>query len=156
MTSAMEIYQDLTDRATNALWARDYDTVLGLLALPYRIATQDFDLLHESEADLRDALVHYRDFLEHSGAQDFHRIATRAAFAPETPDRIEGEHESYVLRGGQYVVDRYVSTQVLLRDKGVWRGVENRSRVRNANCTLLSPDILRRLAEREHREKAAG
>jgi len=144
MTMAREIYQEHLDRVSRALWDLDFDVLMDSLAVPNSMYTADTGLVYETKADLKAALVEYRAFLTRAGAQDYHRIVRWARFHPHHDGRIDGEHDTYVLRGGQYALDPFRSAQVLVLQNDVWRGIECRSQVRNATCTVLSPAVLRK------------
>lgn len=143
MREALAIYQDHLDAVSRALWSGDEDRLVDLLSLPNRMITSDAELLLDSADAVIKAARDFRAFLRKSGAQDYHRIAREARFHPEYENRIDGSHETYILRGGQYVLEPYLNRQVLVREDGVWRGIEIRAEVRNSDCPILSPDQLR-------------
>lgn len=147
MIMARDIYQEHLDRVSRALWDLDFEVLLQALAVPNQMYTADTGLVCDTEADLKDAIVEYRSFLARAGAQDYHRIVRWARFHPHHDGRIDGEHDTYVLRGGQYALEPFVSSQVLILQNDVWRGIECRSQVRNATCTVLSPTLLRKAAQ---------
>lgn len=147
MTMARDIYQAHLDRVSRALWDLDFDVLMQALAVPNQMYTADTGLVYETEADLKEAILAYRAFLARAGAQDYHRIVRWARFHPQYDGRIDGEHDTYVLRGGQYALEPFVSSQVLILQNDAWRGIECRSQVRNAICTVLSPAVLRKAAQ---------
>ncbi|MGY3437452.1 MULTISPECIES: hypothetical protein [unclassified Marinovum] len=134
----------------------DYDVLLDSLAVPNRMYTTDASLLIETEADLRDVVKDFRAFLSQSGAQDYHRIARRADFDPHTDDRIQGEHDTYVLRGGLFALEPFASSQIIERMNETWRGVECRSHVRNTDCTVFSLAQLQKSQSRNPSRELEG
>lgn len=149
MNEALTIYQEHLDRVTQALWTGDDDAMANLLSLPNCMRTEDGEILLETPEAIIKAARDFRRFLDRSGAREYHRIAREARFHPTDANRIDGTHDTYILRGGQYVMEPYLNHQVLVREAGVWRGSEIRAEVRNAHCTILSPDQLRQVTERK-------
>lgn len=143
MGEALAIYQDHLDDVSRALWSGDDDKLLNLLSLPNRMITSDAELLLDSAEAVIKAARDFRAFLRKSGAQEYHRIAREARFHPEYENRIDGSHDTYILRGGQYVLEPYLNRQVLVCEDGIWRGIEIRAEVRNSDCTILSLEQLR-------------
>ncbi|MDA7427557.1 hypothetical protein PGB28_03730 [Primorskyibacter aestuariivivens] len=143
MDDALAIYQDHLDRVSQAVWTADEDALANLLAVPNRMITTDAEILLETVQDVIKAAQDFRAFLIRSGAQEFHRIAREARWHPQHDNRIDGSHDTYVLRGGSFALAPYVNHQVLVREGGVWRGIEIRAEVRNSDCTILSPEQLR-------------
>lgn len=148
MSDALAIYQDHLDRVSRAVWSLDTDTLLETLALPNRMLTQDAEVLLDTPEALIEAIRDFKDFLLRAGANEYHRIARLAHFHPQHDNRIDGSHDTYILRGGQFVLEPYRCDQVLVRENGGWRGIEIRAEVHNSTCTVLSPTHLRRQRER--------
>lgn len=143
MECALAIYQDHLDRLTRAVWEGDDNTLVNLLALPNRMITADAEILLQGADDVIKAARDFRRFLHRSGAQEYHRIARKAEWHPIHENRIDGSHDTYILRGGTYVLEPYLNHQVLVREGGIWRGIEIRAEVQNSTCTILSPEQLR-------------
>ena len=122
MASARDIYQIHLDAVTDALWERDFDRCLDLFTLPHRRRLGTRDVLIEAKAALLAEGRAFRDTLDGLGATGFIRICRAGAFVGD--DRIEGEHESYVVRGGTYQVQPYLVQLKLLLSGGLWRAAE--------------------------------
>lgn len=144
MDNALAIYQAHLDRVSDAVWTGDDETLVHLLALPNRLVTSDAEMLLTTAEELIEATRDFRHFLIRSGAQEYHRIVQQASFHPRYENRIDGSHKTYVMRGGRFALDPYLSHQVLICEGGVWRGIEIRAEVRNADCTVVSPEQLRK------------
>lgn len=140
MSDALAIYQTHLDQMSQALWALNYDAIEDLLTLPTRMIALDDHVVFDDVKSLRRAARDFRAFLEECGAEEYHRIAQRAVFHPDYSDRIDGSHDTYILRDGRYVLQPYLNHQVLVCEGGKWRGIEIRSEVRNAEHSCTAPD----------------
>ncbi len=108
---------------------------------PMTMATQDTQMTMHCPGTLIDHVRDFRASLRAMGAQAYHRICTRASFV--APDRIEGNHTTYVIRGGQFAMPPFNNTLLLQQHGPDWKGEVARSDVVNAVCPVLSPKVLR-------------
>ncbi len=144
---AMEIYQGHLDIVTEAFWARNFDNVRPHMLLPGTMRLKDV-AREISDWDGRRALFDdQRDGLDAMGATEYHRLVVEAAFS--TPDRIEGSHLSYVIRGGSLVVSPYLSRMPLVRTPAGWKAHGIDTDVSNADTFALGRRVERILKEKE-------
>lgn len=140
MNDPKDIYQDHLDRISRALWDGDFDTVCANMHLPKRIETADRVAVMETVEDMQASLVSFRDSMLRLGATAYHRVC-RSVTRDADPDLLHGIHRTYIMRGGQYVLDPYDVAMELRRVDGRWLGSTIRSHLRNATCTVISPHI---------------
>jgi hypothetical protein len=118
----MATYQLHLDRVSDAIWRRDHEAVADEMRYPHVIsAGQKVREIADRAAYLL-VLVVFGAALSALRATDYYRVASKARVDPETPDRIDGTHRVFILRGGSYVIEPYRADLVLHRVDGVWLG----------------------------------
>ncbi|MCU4654974.1 hypothetical protein N8I71_19210 [Roseibacterium sp. SDUM158016] len=140
--TAGEIYQGFLDAVSHKMMARDYAAVAAGMCYPQTIETEDGLVSFDGPGMMEEAAASFGAFLGRMGATEYHRICDRADFAGGGTE-IEGEHVTYILRGGTFVVPPYRNRMFLRFEDGAWRGAGIASAVRNRNCSILSQEQLR-------------
>lgn len=148
-SEARDIYQRHLDEVSVALWNRDYDAMVHMLAYPHSIRLPDLHrYIKTPEDQLPDARA-FRESMQSLGATSYHRVCRKAAFDPEAPGFLDGEHITYVMRGGSYVVEPLLASMRLRKtETGVWKSQSIEVSVRNKVLSYYHPDNYRRGADR--------
>lgn len=162
-TSAPAIYQAYLDQVTAWVWAGEDAKVAASMAYPQRIVTTDCEMIFdttEGPAQMLRAVAAFRASLHRLGATEYHRICSEARFLDDGK-RIDGMHVTYILRGGSYAREPFLSRMTMRRDAADrWRGAGLRVTVANHSVTVLSPQqvqALRRVPpDRRETETAPG
>lgn len=139
--TAKEIYQDNLDAVSRALWDRDLDFMLVHIALPNMMITLDSTVVIRTRAEMEEAMLHFRNHLANIGVGAYHRIANSAGFLPGRRDTIVGLHDTYIMRGGAFVVEPIPNQMTLLKIDGLWKGARIEAMTRNSDCPFVSPDM---------------
>ena len=140
--TAATIYQDWLDRIAVALWASDFETVAAAMHYPHMMQTEDGEVwFHDPEQTIQGARD-FRRYLASMGAQAYMRLCTQAHFTHENKG-ILGNHTTYVIRGGTYVIAPFTNEMTLTCRDGKWLGAGTRAACTNHECTILSPAQLR-------------
>jgi hypothetical protein len=146
--SAHAIYQAYLDQVTAWVWAGEDAKVAASMAYPQTIVTTDCEMTFdttEGPAQMVRAVADFRASLRRLGATEYHRICSDARFLDDGR-RIEGSHVTYVLRGGTYALEPFVSRMAMRRDAADrWRGAGLRVTVSNRCVTVLSPQQVQAL-----------
>lgn len=137
MADARNIYQEHLDTVSALVWACEFEAAAGYLAYPSLLETSDASICLPSAASALNSLRSFRDSLGRLGAHAYYRICRGADFEEDNPDRIAGRHRTYVMRGGTYMVPPYDSDMVLERGAEHWCARGIRSRIRNADCSII-------------------
>ncbi|WP_299817041.1 hypothetical protein [uncultured Jannaschia sp.] len=120
MPEAAEIYQRLADATSRAAWDRDFDALGQLTDYPYTFTSDRGTRVTHTFEEFRADVEAFRQSLATLGATAYHRVCLKAEYVEGSPDRIDGTHRSYVLRGGSYLVDPYECAMELVRRNGLW------------------------------------
>ena len=84
---------------SSALWSRDFDRMAEMMAFPHTIYLPETKRVIQSPEQQSVDAGAFRKSMQCLGATAFHRVCREAWFDPETRDRMEGLHTTYVLRG---------------------------------------------------------
>ncbi|MFZ7090290.1 hypothetical protein [Primorskyibacter sp. 2E233] len=152
--SALDIYRRHLDIVTTALWGRDWETLARNLAVPSRIRTQDTEIVMTTEQDLFEHMFAVRKSLGTLGATNYQRIPIAAEYTNADKTEIEGTHTVYVLGGGSYIMEPFVSSQTLIRQNGVWKGYDLKSGVKNSALTVIDPQTILKFSARKQQPSA--
>lgn len=139
--SATDIYQAHLDAVSEALWAREFDTLLEHIHFPSFIETDDEMLRIDTPDAYLPSLGSFRRKLETLGATAYHRLCREAVFANDDPNRIEGVHETFALNGATPVMQPYLNHMTLIRIDGRWRGAGIRSATSNTIWQIIKHPI---------------
>ncbi len=118
MPAAHDIYQTHLDALSDAVWRRDRGAIAALLDARIDVVTGDERFLSVDRDPSVDTLVGFADAMRGRGATGYHRVCTAAAH--DGPAEISGSHMTYILRGGNYVIEPYSCDTVLVLRDGVW------------------------------------
>lgn len=140
---AKRLYQAHIDTVTRLFWLRDWDGLVRHLGYPALIQSADAELFIRDEGTLRRTLREQRDSLDRIGARDYHRICVQARFDPGSDRTIHGQHETFILRGGSFVLDPYRCEMTLHEENGLWRAYGFTARMRNRDYTVVLPEARR-------------
>lgn len=114
------IYQDLLDRMSRALFARDLETWLDGLVLPHRMTTCDGSIMLETPEDVAITFADYVGALDKLGVVRMERTCEIARSSE--PGRIEGYHSTAMFREGDEPLPVYTVKWVLCEcADGQWR-----------------------------------
>ncbi|MFN3144137.1 MAG: hypothetical protein ACE368_02230 [Paracoccaceae bacterium] len=149
--SARDIYQTNLDRVSLALWTRNLPMLLRHLAIPNRMTTLDAEIVMGSPEEVEVIMHDLRDHLERIGAEWYERRCLEADFVPVNPDMILGKHVTIIHRGGQHLVEPYVSHMTLMRIGGRWQGTSCDTDGHNDKLHVIAKDM----AEGQRREHQA-
>lgn len=140
---AQDIYQAHLDLVSNALMSCDFDKALAAMALPMVIETIDIKINHDTPSSLTTALVDFRNYFEGMDAGNYFRLCQDAQFLDADKTMIEGKHQTYVLRGGNYLIEPFVTAMTLKKIDGRWLATRTRSLITNLAHSILSETQLR-------------
>ncbi len=140
-SEAKDLYQRHLDAVTRAFWQKDWDGLVRHLGVPALIRTLDAEVFVRDEGAMRRSLLDQRTNLDRLGAQDYQRLCVNARFQPGNADMIHGEHETFILRGGSFVLEPYRSEMTLHCEDGIWRAYGFTARMRNVDYTVVSPTL---------------
>lgn len=147
--TARTIYQTWLDQVDKLLWERDFDGVAAAMRYPHTMATADTEIEVATPEDLFSLAMAFRERLDQMSAHAYCRICVEARSIKGAVPRLLGQHVTYILRGGQFVVEPFVNDMVLIEKDGAWFGGGILAGVENATCTMLSPEMLRGSAAAE-------
>lgn len=133
------IYQEHLDIVSDAVWRRSHATLAHHIDEVLDIETVDRPHLATTRAQAIGNLVAFRRAMEGVGATAYHRVCHAAEFVGE--DRIEGCHRTYVMRGGNYVIDPYDCDMILRRRDGLWRMSDTRVARRQLGSAAFSAEL---------------
>lgn len=119
MTDPLGAYQANLDAVSDALWRNDRDAIGACLGDRVRIEMRGSEPLEHARSTVVALLLSFREAMVGLGATGYHRVADRASI--DDRGRLVGEHRTYVLRGGNYVIDPYRCAETLRRDGDRWR-----------------------------------
>jgi hypothetical protein len=118
--AAKTIYQDLLDRNSRALIARDVETWADGLSLPHRLTTCDGSLVLETPEHVRTTFEDYARALEKLGVTRMERSCEIARVSE--PGWIAGYHTTALFREDGETLRPYTTKWVLREcDDGKWR-----------------------------------
>jgi len=140
--SAAAIYQSWLDELASAVWDRRYEFVADAMIYPSKMITEDAELEFTEPEPMIEAARAFRENLSQMRADAYHRICVRAWFIGDAATRINGEHVTYIMSGGRYVVEPFANEMTLVWDNARWLGGGIRSLVRNSRLMILSPEQL--------------
>ena len=121
MADAREIYQAHLDVASRAIWNGDLEEVSRRTIFPQAVRFRDGTRTFATPEDYRAEVATFLARMLGLGATGYHRVCQAAAFDPGDPGRISGHHETYILRGGNYVTPPYRCDMTLVLAEGTWR-----------------------------------
>lgn len=136
---ALDIYQTFLDEMGAAVLAADSDAFAARIFLPHVIETENFRVLLESRENVVRQFHGFCRALRGHGVDAYIRIARRARF--DGPDRIEGEHETFLMSGSSLVVPRFSNTASLEWRGDIWGCTVSRHHARY----IAWPDLLPRV-----------
>jgi len=139
---ATEIYQAFLDEGSRQIMAGEFEALAASMHYPQTMETSDSVLAFDGPEGMIEAVISFRDFLRNHGTTDYHRICDVAAFDTDGTT-ISGEHTTYIIKGGSFVVEPYRNRMILRLDGDTWRGAGISAAVLNRTCTILSPAQLR-------------
>lgn len=116
---ALQTFQTWLDAASTAFIANRFDDYRALVALPVEMASDHSTVVMTTEGMLRHVFDQYLDLIRSQQATDLIRTARDARF--DGPDIITGTYRTDILRGGQRIMDPFLSSLMLRRDGGIWR-----------------------------------
>lgn len=145
---AMTIFQEFLDRSGALMMSGAYTELSTMMSYPLHVETTDGSLINASPDDFITSAKAFSDYMGRMGARDFLRIAKSADYVKGYDDLIDGVHETFILKGGNYVVEPYRNALRLRLVEGEWRGSKFRSSVSNVTVPLLNPVQLRERAMR--------
>lgn len=144
-----KIYQTHLDVCSAAYFSEDYAALLQHLALPGYMSSSDQERWVETPEELEECLRTARERLRSMGAQEYIRVCREATFEGTSADRIVGEHDTFILRGGQSVIPPYRSVMTLDCESGHWTARGITSDVSNLDYTLFSTRLMSQFVERQ-------
>ena len=121
MREAREIYQTHLDVVSRAIWDGDMAEVVRRTVFPQSVRFRDGTRTFATPEEYRAGVATFRARMQGLGATGYHRVCQTATFAAGDPGRIEGRHETYILRGGNYVTPPYGCDMTLVRAGNTWR-----------------------------------
>ncbi|KIT18143.1 hypothetical protein [Jannaschia aquimarina] len=133
-TDPREIYQDWLDRCAVLLWEEDFERAADLMVYPHRIDTSERGQMIESREDLIQCAASLRQNLHSLMATSYFRVCREARYV--APDRIEGHHTTYILRGATPVTRPFENEMTLRLEDGEWKGAGLIAQVRNADLRI--------------------
>lgn len=145
--SARALYQAHLDVVTRAFWARSWERCAPHLKLPGTYRSPDCVQELTTVDALKTMFIEQRDGLDRMGATAYHRICASARFVSH--DRIEGSHDTYILRNSTYLLAPFQSSMPLIHENGLWRAQGITTEARNADYTVVGPTLFRRLQDRD-------
>ncbi|SLN42368.1 hypothetical protein [Pseudooctadecabacter jejudonensis] len=146
--TAKGIFQAFLDRSGKLMMSGLYAELSTMMSYPLTVETADGSLNNTSPDDFITSAKAFYDYMQRMGAKDFLRIAKSAEFVEGNTELIDGIHETFILKGGTYVVEPYRNALRLRFVEGEWRGAAFRSSVNNVTVPLLNPAQLRQRALR--------
>lgn len=136
------IYQRNLDAVSRALWTEDLALALEHLALPNQTVTADTEYVMTSPDDVHIILTEFLAGLRAMGADSYLRVCRRARFTTAKADVIVGEHDTFLMRGGQPLRPPYLNIMTLVRSAdGRWRGCRIEASEHNSAVPIISPDM---------------
>ena len=137
MTCPKDIYQAHINTVGQALWDRDFSTVLDHLHYPCIVETDDATLHIPTRESYLPSLKSLRDNLTRRGVTAYHRICREAVFTHDDPNRIEGIHEVYALSGATPVIEPCPTHMTLIYRDEKWLGAGLCSATSNKHWQLV-------------------
>ncbi|KHQ50462.1 hypothetical protein [Mameliella alba] len=147
--SAAEIYQANLDVGSRMFFAGDLDRIGSHIAVPCAVHTQDSSQRIERLEDLLVMLREQPDSLRRLGTTEYHRICIKAEFTDPTGQRIRGQHGTYLLRGGSYLMERSPCEQLIELQGDDWKALDLDRQMRNSDLTMVGPQLMEHLRRRE-------
>ena len=140
---ALAILQNYLDRMGAAVMAGDYDTYAAGVLLPFRLITEESELVVKTDAKLREGFDAFRDMLSSQRATNMIRIAEAAEFSGH--DALSGLYKTDILRDAQRIFEPFESRIVLRRSAvgGAWRAEVISNAMRNTHWPIHLPFIRR-------------
>ena len=139
--SAKNIYQYNLDQVSHAFWTRNVYLLLEHVALPIILSTEDRRIVAASTDEVSLLINEFRDYLDSIGAQCYVRRCTGAAFVPGNPDMIVGQHETLIMRGGQYAIKPYLNDMTVVRIDNRWQVTMLDSGAKSGEKDMISADL---------------
>lgn len=139
---ASAIYQANLDAVSKALWTSDLKLALEHLALPNQTVTADAEYVMTSPDDVLIIMTDFVAGLRAMGADSYLRVCRSARFTTADRDVIVGEHDTFLLSGGQQLRPPYLNVMTLVRSaKGRWLACRIEAMERNSIVPIISPDL---------------
>jgi hypothetical protein len=140
--TAAAIYQANLDAVSRALWTEDLALALEHLALPNQTLTADAEYVMTSPDDVHIILTEFLAGLRAMGADSYLRVCRNARFMTPKEDVIVGEHDTFLLNGGELLRPPYLNVMTLVRSAdGRWRGCRIEAIEHNTAVPIISPDL---------------
>lgn len=136
---ARVVYQAHQDAQSRALLAGDWANFWTRIDLPHQLVTNGQTYTFETEEEGRVVFDRISAMLNGIGVTEVVRLVRNALYV--TPDHIEGEHETHLLRGGQYVLPPYPNRVTLRRVDGVWRETLTNSAFTVKHGPFVLPEV---------------
>lgn len=141
---AATIYQANLDAVSRALWTSDLQLALTHLALPNQTVTADTEYVMTSPDDLHIIMSEFLAGLRSLGADGYLRVCRGARFTTADRDVIVGEHDTFLLAGGQSLRPPYLNVMTLVRSSGgQWLACRIEAVEHNSVVPIISPDLAR-------------
>lgn len=138
------IYQANLDAVSKALWTSDLQLALRHLALPNQTMTADTEYVMTSPDDVHIIMTEFAAGLRAMGADSYLRVCRGARFTTTERDVIVGEHDTFLLGGGQPLRPPYLNVMTLIRSaEGHWLACRIEAVEHNSVVPIISPDLAR-------------
>lgn len=127
-TDALNFYQYLLDRMSDAVMAGDVNSIVAQTKLPCAWKTLASQTILETEEELRGGMIQYCSELAGMGLNNLTRLASRAEYL--SPGYIAGWHVTHLLRrDATPIYPTYLASSVYHLENGEWRMVESGARL---------------------------
>ena len=112
------VYQNTLDRFIDAFWQRDEARLNSFLVQPFRFALKNIDKTYQDRQALVRLFVGWRNALETMQTDVFHCTCRSANFVHGSADHILGNHETYMIRGNNFLREPFLCSMRLTRETG--------------------------------------
>lgn len=133
---AIVIYQRLLDAINDCYLTRDFETFSTMVHVPHYFRTNNDNFVLRDWDEMRDLFNRYLDHIEQQGMTNYIRRCTSASF--KTRDRIEGTHESHMIKGANHVTPPFSATSMLMRIGKRWLVCASDNRIDETSAVGLA------------------
>lgn len=113
------IFQTILDEVAEAGAAGDTDGMMRYFSLPYLHEALDTKIMLENQEDLRVGLSAFYETLRGKGVTQMIRLVSQADYL--SPNYIEGQYVTHLLRDSRPIVRSYANRAVIRRSGDSWR-----------------------------------